>query len=220
MNDYQYREIQRGEHTLGFFAIHPVVPEPQALTEARVELRGCLDRATQLGVDQLVATRQRNGNVEGRKDKLRRDYMMMLKRVAAKPLEHLVPADVFAIPHKRDSARTVAEAALRIAEALEPHPVLLANAGLKPDLLKNMRHQAHELALVERRTGSARNRLSTATADLAAELKRAAEIVITIEGLMMAHCGSDKQQMKYWNRWRRVPKRKGRPPKRKGRDDD
>jgi hypothetical protein len=164
-----------------------------------------------------MAKQGMNGQVDRRRERLRQQYLKPLRLIGTSKLKSLVSPDVFSVPHKRSSARAVADAALRMADALERYPDVLVEAGLPDDFLTTMRREAHDLALAPRRSATARNRRSVATRDLKAELERINEAMSVINALVMIHFRNDRSQMQFWQRLLRVRKRQGRPRRRKDR---
>ena len=216
MNDRQLRTVEAFEKSLLFFESHPIKPEPPLLVRLRASLEGTMKRVEELRRAQNAAEWDMKGRVERRKDKLRRDRMMVLARLGKPEVRNTAMELVLQVPHKKASAQEVAEAALRMADAFEEHRQLIVDAGKPASFLDEMRREGHDLQLSERRSGTARGRRSHATRDLAEELSAGMEILDQLEGLVLAHHGSDHAAMKYWKQWRRVPKKKGRPRKRGG----
>lgn len=215
MNDRQKRTVAALQQVLIYFEVHPLAAEPPLLARSRESLQRTIDQVRALSVRQLTALEEMNGHVEHYKQALREGRMMKLKRIGTKRLRNLVSPDALRIPHKRENAPAVAEAALRMATVFEPYPDLLADAGLPPDFLAAMRQEAHDLKLSARRSETARNHRSLATRDIAGLLDEAMDTVTIIEGLVMEHYGTDKGTMRTWKQFRRVQKRKGRPRTRK-----
>lgn len=220
MNDRQKRTIEAFRRILVHFELYPPDRQPPLFLEARASLSASIQRIEELKRAQEAAERDMKGNVEHRKQVLRSDRMMPLKRIGAKKLKFSPAEGALQVPHKRENAQTIAAAALRMADAMEPFPELLEAAGHPPDFLAQMRREAHDLQLSDRRSESARNRRSLATRDLAEEVERGMETLTEIEGLVMTLYGSDKQRMAQWKDLRRVHKRIGRPRRRKSSGDD
>lgn len=173
MDNRQARTIGTFHQVLDYLTDHPITPEPPLLADARTSLIASIHRIDQLQRAQMTAERDMKGNVEHRRDALRRERMLPLKRIAARHLKFTAAEAALKVPHKREDSRTVADAALRMADALEPHPELLDAAALPSDFLAKMRREAHDLALTARRSVTARNRRSLATRDMAAEFRNA-----------------------------------------------
>ena len=198
---------------------NPVRPEPPLLAGMRKSLRASVTRIRTLEAEQSDAKYSISGRVDVRVSKLRRDRMMPLVRIA-KPLLTFAPGVEAAlrVPHARSDARTVAMAALRIADALAPHARLLSAAGLSKDYLRAFRQEARDLGLAAKNAESARARRSKATHALAAEFRKAMKTLTVIEGLVMLHHGSGKNAVQHWKTRRRVSKRIGRPRSRNKHD--
>lgn len=220
MNDRQERTIEAFQRALLFFDIHPITPEPPLLLKLRASLTGVVRQVNQLQLAQMEAERDMKAQVERRKEKLRRDRMMVLKRIAGKEFRNTPIELLLQVPHKTANAQEVAQAALRFADAFEDHRQMIIDAGKPADFLDQMRSEGHDLQLSERRSGTARSRRSHATRDIADELSNGMDIVDRLEGLVLAHHGSNHKAMQYWKQWRRVPKRRGRPRRRGDQDRD
>ena len=214
MNDRQHRTVEAFTRSDIYFDQHPIDPEPPLLARLRAELRGVVTSTAQATQAQMAAEREMTAQVERRKEQLRRERMMVLARLCGKYLRNTPEELVLKVPHKSANAGEVAEAALRLADAMEPHRDYIVEAGKPADFLDQMRREAHELQLSARRSGTARNRRSQATRDIADAIAKGMGILDQLEGLVMAHHGADRRKVEYWRRWRRVSKKKGRPRER------
>lgn len=216
MNNRQQRTLEAFNRALIYFGEHQITPEPPLLTELCDALRSTIHRAEELRQDQASAAYDMKPLVDQRKEKLRRGRMMVLARLGGPYFRHSPMEPLLQVPHKKSNAQQVAEAALGLAEAFEEHRELLVAAGLSAEFLDEMRREAQDLRLSARRSDSARNRRSLATRDLAEELAKGMMILDQLEGLVLAHHWNNKHTMRYWQQWRRVPRRMGRPRIRKG----
>jgi len=216
MDNRQQRTLRAFENVLIYCEQHPVNPEPPLLAGMRKSLRASIARIERLGSDQWDATRAMNGGVPLRVRLLRRDKMMPLVRIA-KPLLAFAPGveRALRVPHARSDALTVATAALKMADAIAPHTKLLASAGYSKDFVRDFRAEARALALVARNADKARANRSKATQAIAAEIKKAMQTVMVLEGLVMLHIGSNKSSVGLWKNRRRVSARIGRPKQRR-----
>lgn len=219
MNDRQKRTIDAFRRVLIHFELYPPSRQPPLFIESRASLSASIQRIEELRRAQADAEWDMKGNVEHRKQVLRSDRMMPLRRIGMKKLKFSPAEGALQVPHKREDAQTVAAAALRLADAMEPFPDLLGKAGHPPDFLSQMRREAHDLQLSARRSETARNRRSLATRDLAEELSKGMETLTEIEGMVMTLYGSDKQRMAQWKDLRRVHKRMGRPRRQRSSGD-
>ena len=220
MNDRQKRTVETFRRVLIHFELYPPATQPPLFVDACASLTASIQRIEELARAQADAEWDMKGNVERRKDVLRTSRMRPLKRIGAKKLKFSPAEGALQVPHKRADAQTVAAAALRMADAMEPFPELIEAAGHPPDFLAQMRREAHDLQLSARRSESARNRRSLATTDLAREVAEGMETLTELEGLVMTLYGTDKQRMAQWKDLRRVRKRMGRPRRRKSSGDD
>jgi hypothetical protein len=150
-----------------------------------------------------------------RRRKLRREAMMPLVRIA-RPILAFAPGVEAAlqVPHARADARTVAKAALRMADTIAPHAKLLRSAGYPKNFLTDFRRQARERALAAKNSQKARERRSTATTAIASEFRKAMQTVTIIEGLVMLHHAKRGDALEVWKHQRRVRARMGRPKRR------
>ncbi|MEX2177368.1 MAG: hypothetical protein WD801_01570 [Gemmatimonadaceae bacterium] len=217
MDSRQARTIASFRHILVFLDQHPITPEPPLLTEMRKSLEASMNRLHRLGAEQQTSWSALGKNVEQRRKELRRERMMPLVRIA-RPLMAFAPGveRPLRVPHARASARQVADAALAMADALKGHTTLLRSAGFPKDFLKEFRHEARQLARAIKQTNAVRDKRATATAAVAAEMKKAMTTVTVIEGLVMLHFSKDRATIKYWRERRRVSARLGRPRRRNG----
>lgn len=221
MEKRQHRTLVAFQNVLIFLDQHPITPEPPLLTGMKKSLRASIRRINQLGSTQRTALMLDGGHIENRRRVMRRQRLMPLVRIA-KPLVRFAPGAerALTVPHARADALTVAEAALAIARTLKPHQKLLTTAGYPSTFLKELQHEARELALATKQTAAARQTRAKATADLAREFRKAMQTVTVIEGLVMLHGPKDKASLEYWKNRRRVGARIGRPPQRKARRGD
>jgi hypothetical protein len=215
MDNRQRRTLQAFISIKVFLENGRLTPAPPLLAGMRKSLEASIDRIRSLRLEQHIANNSRDGKVELRRRKLRRERMMPLVRIA-KPLLAFAPRvePTLRVPHARADAHTVATAALKMADALEPHARLLASAGCSKDFLRQLRQEARALALAVKTTEKARQRTSVATAAIAAEFKKAMKTVTVIEGLVMLNYGGDPATQAVWRRTRRVSARIGRPKQR------
>ena len=100
-------------------------------------------------------------------------------------------------------------------ELLMKHAKVLRAAGVSKEFVTQFRAEATELSLKARDTRVARQRLTRATAGIAAELKKARRTRGILDGLVLLHMGGDKLAMHMWNHDRRIGARIGRPRKRR-----
>src|SRR5258705_1631111 len=135
MDNRQQRTLRSFQNILIFCEQNPVKPEPTLLTGMRKSLQASIARIERLRSDQSDATRAMNGGVATRVRKLRRKAMMPLVRIA-KPMLAFAPSveRALRVPHARSDALTVANAALKMADAIAPHTKLWASAGYSNDL--------------------------------------------------------------------------------------
>ena len=214
MDNRQQRTMHSFVHVLVFLERHPVSPTPPLLAGMRNALDATVARLEKLSGAQHHSRGMVGARVDQRRLALRRERMMPLVRIA-KPLLNFAPGAEAAlrVPHARADARTVAAAALRMADALEPHKKLLIAAGCSADFLKEIRHEARELALAAKLNRESRERLSTTTAAIASELKKGMKTVQVIEGMVMLHFGKEPGTIRLWRNRRRITARIGRPKK-------
>lgn len=216
MDNRQQRTLVSFENILIFLDQHPIRPEPPLLAGMRKSLRASIDRMSAYNTTQQNADRAKNQAVETRRRTLRRERMMPLVRIA-KPLLRFAPGAerALSVPHARASAKAVADAALRMADALKPHARLLKTAGVSSAFLTEMRHEARSLALSAKQAEGARRTGSRATAALASEIRKAMQTVTVIEGLVMLHFAKQPGMVSLWRERRRVSRRLGRPRQRR-----
>lgn len=121
-----------------------------------------------------------------RRDKLRSKLMLPLRDIA-EPVLRFAPgaAEALRVPHAHASARVVAAAALRMADALEKHGSLLRSAGISKDDLRAMRQEARGLALAVKTNAVTRQRRADVTRGVATEIKKGLLTVQSINGLVM-----------------------------------
>jgi hypothetical protein len=216
MDNRQRRTLVAFENVLIFLDQHPIRPEPPLLAGMRKSLRASIDRMSKYGVTQNKTGIEKKQDVETRRRALRRERMMPLARIA-KPLLRFAPGTerALTVPHARASAKEVADAALRMTDALKPHARLLKTAGVSPSFLTDMRNEARHLALSAKRAEGARRTGSQATEGLATEIRKAMQTVTVIEGLVMLHFAKEPGTVKLWRERRRVGARLGRPPRKR-----
>lgn len=214
MDNRQMRTLHAFDHALIFLDQHPVTPMPPLLAGMRNSLEASAERLRKLGGEQSLSKSTVGARVEQKRLALRRERMMPLVRIA-KPLLAFAPGaeGALRVPHARADARTVAAAALRMADALDRHKKLLLAAGCDANILKDIRHEARELALAAKINVQSRERLSTATAGVAAEIKKGMKTLQVIEGLVMLHFSKQPRMIELWRNRRRVTARIGRPKK-------
>lgn len=212
MDKRQERTLQSFHNVIVFLNQHPIKPEPPLLAGMRRKLDSSIQRIMALNADQSGAKFAASGRVDQRRRKLRRESMMPLVRIA-KPLLAYAPGVEAAlrVPHARADARTVADAALRMADALAPHARILKSAGYSKTFLADFRHEARELALAAKTAEKGRQKRSLATAQLGAEFRKSMQAVTIIEGLVMLHHVKDPAVIRLWRSRRRVSARMGRP---------
>lgn len=211
MDERQQQTAHVFNGALEYLERYPITPEPPLMTGKRRQLAESLARiAANADVQRNLDPRLLD-NVEGRRKALRSKRMIPLRKLATGQLKFAPGAErALAVPHARASARVVAAAALRMADALMPHSRLLAAAGVTRDFLREMRHEARRLALAAKQSAETRRRRSEATAAIASELKKGLAILAVLEGMVMLHA---PQSMEQWKLARSVPKKVGRPRK-------
>lgn len=214
MENRQYRTVAAFQNVLTFLDLHPITPEPPLLAGMRKSLQASIERISKNAVTQKTAMALRQSDVEHLRRQLRRARLMPLVRIA-KPLLAFAPGTerVLVVPHARDNAQTVAAAALKIADALQPHHKLLTSAGCSRTFLTELRAEARQLALAAKRTDAARQEQARATNAIAAEFRKAMKAVTVIEGLVMLHYAEVPSKIALWRNRRRVSRRIGRPSK-------
>ena len=215
MEKRQERTLVAFRNVLVFVDQNPITPEPPLLTGMKRSLEGSMQKITELGIEQGTAMMFRVTHVERDRKLLRRERLLPLVRIA-RPILRYAPGveNVLRVPHARADAITVAEAAIEMAKVLKPHRKLLVSAGMAPDFLAQLQHEARQLALAAKHTAAARQKQARATAALAKEFKKAMETVTVIEGIIMLHFARDSATLKLWRNRRRVSARIGRPPQR------
>ena len=218
MEKRQERTVLAFEQILLFLESNPMSPEPPLMAGMKRSLQSSIAKISRLGAEQVTAMDLRVAHVEHDRGKLRRERMMPLVRIA-KPLLRFAPGveKALRVPHARDDAVTVANAAIQMARLLKPHRKLLASAGVSATFLEEMQHEARELALAAKHTAAARQKLAQATSAMAREFKKAMQTVTVIEGMVMLHFAGEREMLKLWRDRRRVSARIGRPPQRKAR---
>ncbi len=214
MDNRQQRTLDSLAKVLDFLDTHGLKPTPPLLTAMRTSLDTSMKRIQDLHVQQLKSERRGSGvtNLTWLRTSMRRERMMPLVRIA-KPLLKFAPGTEAAlrVPHARADALTVANAALKLADALKPHTKLLVSAGYTKDFLREFRHEARVLALAAKASDQARQRRARATASIATEFKKAMGTVTVIEGILMPHFARDRALERIWRNRRRVSARIGRP---------
>jgi hypothetical protein len=210
MHERQQRTTEVFSSVLLYFQEHPIAPEPPLLAGKRRQLQETLDRIARCERVQLNYPVAIHGNLEGRRNQLREKRMLPLRNIAKGQLRWAPGADAaLRVPHARASARVIAAAALRMADALIPHARLLRSAGVSKDFLRQMRHEARGLALSAKAAADTRRQRREATATLASELKKGLAIVAVMEGIVQLHGSRDL--LDQWRTYRRIPKKIGRP---------
>ena len=212
MDNRQKRTLESFGRALDFFNGFPIVPEPPLLTGMKKSLSASIARIKEASQVQHNTMRFEGGHVEWHQQKLRRGTMIPLVRTV-KPLLSFAPGAeaVLRVPHARANARTVTDAAIRIADLLDKHVKLLSAAGYSREFLRQLRQEAKDLALAANKTQAARLRCAQATATIAAELRKGMRTLTVMEGLVMHHHGSNDLAVSIWRNRRRVTKRIGRP---------
>jgi hypothetical protein len=214
MENRQIRTLQSFQNVLAFIKQYPIRPEPPLLTGMRTQLEACVERIGDLHGTQYGAKHDASGHVDQRRRKLRRESMMPLVRIA-KPLLAFAPGVEagLRVPHARADAKTVALAALRMADVLKPHTRLLKQAGLSKTFLDDIRVEAQALADAAKTAEKGRQKRSVVTAAIGAEFRKGMQAVTVIEGLVMLHHAKRQDVMSVWRNRRRVTARLGRPRK-------
>ena len=197
---------------LAYFERFPISPEPPLLTGKRRQLQETLDRIAASAKAQTLGYTRDPGLLDRRRKELREKRMLPLRQLATAELRFAPGAEAaLRVPHARASARVVAAAAVRMADALMPHARLLRAAGVSKDFLIQMRQEAHALALTTRENAAKRKRRTEATAAIAAEIKKGLAIVATLEGLVLLHATPENVDL--LRNTRRRMKKVGRPRK-------
>lgn len=218
MENRQIRTLHALHRALAFFDRHPVTPEPPLLAGMRKSLSASAKRIGDLAGTQEYARRTQGAQVDLHRRQLRHERLMPLVRIARPVLAFAPGAEkALRVPHARDDARTVAAAALRLADFLQPHAKLLRSAGCSKGFLSELRHEARSLALSARSAAQGRQERAAATAGIAAEFRKVQKTLTILEGLVMLHFATRPSLIAEWRGDRRVSKRLGRPPKRKSR---
>ena len=197
---------------LAYFERHPVSPEPPLLAGKRRQLQETLDRIAASAKLQNLGSARDSGTLDRRRKELREKRMLPLRQLARAELRFAPGAEAaLRVPHARASARVVAAAAIRMADALMPHAKLLRSAGVSKDFLVQMRQEARSLALTTKENATRRKRRTEATATIASEIRKGLAVVATLEGLVLLHASPD--QVDQWRSTRRRMKKVGRPRK-------
>jgi hypothetical protein len=208
-HERQQQTAEVFKSVLLYFERYPITPEPPLLAGKRRQLEETLARIIACANVQVTFPVTDNAKVEGRRKQLREKRMLPLRSIAKGQLEFAPGAEAaLRVPHARASARVVAAAALRMADALMPHARLLRSAGVSKDFLREMRHEARGLALTTKQSAEGRRRRREATATIASELKKGLGILSVMEGLIMLHA---PREMEQWRLARRIAKKVGRP---------
>ena len=216
MDNRQRRTLRAFARIVGNLQSHPIAPEPPMLAGKRKALAASVDRLRALSQEQHNAQLDLRGDISLRTNKLRRERMIPLSKIAKPALAYAPGAErALRVPHARSSTAVVATAALRMLDVLTPHTKLLRAAGVSREFLQRFRAEAKQLALQAKTTRDARQRLTRATAAIEAELRKGRRTAGILEGLVMLHAGHDETFMKMWKHERRVGKRIGRPKKRR-----
>jgi hypothetical protein len=211
MDNRQQRTMQSFISVLTYLDQHPISPAPPLLTGMRKKLEASIQRIRALQGAQMQAKLASSGNVEALRRKIRRERLIPLVRIAKPLLRYASGEDALVVPHARADAKTVSDAAMRIAKAVTPHAKLLKSAGYSKSFLTELKQEATVLALASRKSDQGRRQMSVATANMAAEFKKAMLAVGVIEGLVMLHVGNNRHAMALWRNRRRVSARMGRP---------
>jgi hypothetical protein len=213
MDKRQQRTLQSFQHVFVFLEQHPIKPELPLLTRMEARLRELRERIRKLSQSQRnphLAAGVTAKNVRHGRTTIRRE-MMALVRIAGPMLRFAHGEESLRVPHARASAETVANAAMALADALEPHGELLKDAGYSREFMRDFRAQAKVLTEWESGALRARNERSIATREIAEAFKEAMETLTVIEGLVMRAFAHQPQMMRLWRNRRRVQKRMGRP---------
>lgn len=216
MENRQQRVIAAFEKVLGYLVIRPVTPEPPLLTGLKKSLRTSIDRIEAFRSIQHSTMMLEGGRVAQRRTRLRRAHLIPLVRTVKPHLTFAPGAErVLKVPHARADALTVAQSALAIAAFLKGHRKLLAAAGYSSTYLSELQHEARGLALAAKQTAAALEKRAKATRDMALEIQKGMNTVMSIEGMVLRQIGRDKNAVAFWKERRKVGARVGRPPRRR-----
>lgn len=211
MHERQLRTIETFGGALNFFPRYPITPEPPLLTGKRRQLRSTLDCINELRAVQGIGNLHEVGKLDARRRDLRERRMLPLRHIAKGELLFAPGAEAaLRVPHARASARAVAAAGIRMADALMPHARLLRAAGVSKDFLLQMRQEARSLALTLKENAELRRRRAEATAAIAAEIRKGQSILAVLDGLVLLHA---PQNIDQWRLLRGTQKKIGRPRK-------
>ena len=221
MDDRQQRTLKAFRAVVLHLEQSPLKPEPPLMTAKLKSLRATIKRIEALSNQQRDATHDMHGKTEHRKRELRQTLMIPLSRFARSHFKKVGGfGRVLQVPHASESALDVAKAAIAMSNALAPHARTLVAAGADRDKLQRLRTDGGALALIAKRTESARHRRSLATSDIAAAFEKGMLTVNSLEGMVMLRYAKDDLQLELWRQARRVSARIGRPRKRRERGDD
>ena len=185
MHERQERALNQCKAVSLFFTRRSLSPEPPLLAGKRKQLEETTARIEDCYRAQVTGRIATIGKLDERRKELRERRMLPLRNIAKGQLLFAPGAEAaLRVPHARASARVVAAAALRMADALMPHAKLLSAAGVSKDFLRQMRHEARGLALTIKENAAIRRARADATRTLAAELRKAQHIVSVIDGIV------------------------------------
>jgi len=215
MNNRQSRTNHTFSQVWVFLGGLPDDPGPPAKL---VQLRDALvTRRSRIGelLAQQVAARatkmDASREVEALRQRIRRERMKAIVRIAKGTLRFARGESLMKVPPTRASSEAVVQCASQMMKVMKTHAKLLAGAGLSGDLVVQFQKETRRLKGESGRVHNARLQYSRVTRSLAKEFADGMRALTQIEGILIAHYGSESAVFRDWLGARRVQAKAGRP---------
>lgn len=215
MNDRQSRTDKTFRKVWGFLGDLPAEPPPPAQVP---QMRDALaSRRSRIGA---LATQQRGARaamkdatreIEALRQQIRRERMKAIVRIAKATLKFAPGESIMAVPPTRSSSEVVVKRASQMLKVMKTHAKLLARAGVSQDFAMQFHKETERLKAESGRVANAKRQYTRVTRSLAKEFADGMRALTHLEGILIAHYGSQSVVVRDWHGARRVQAKVGRP---------
>src|SRR5438105_4595658 len=195
MNDRQSRTNRTFSQVCVFLGQLPADPEPPThlapLRDALATRRRRIGELTSQQRAVRAAMRDATREVGALRQRIRRERMKALVRIAKVTLKFVPGEGAISVPATRANSETVVKRATQMLKVLKTHAKLLERAGLSEDFVRQFRNETQRLKTESGRVGSARHQYGRVTRSLSKEFADGMRALTHLEGILIAHYGSE-----------------------------